>query len=221
MCGRFTITVSYDELKDYVHDTFGIGSIKEDLYAPNYNVAPGTKIISVIFDGKKHRIGLLKWGFSPSFKTEQKMNLINARSETLFEKPLFKTAALNQRCVIIADGFYEWKQDSSKQPMRITTNDQMFLMAGVWNQAVNDKQEKEFNVAIITTKSNAQMNEIHERMPVILKPEDVKIWLDNEIKDINLLKSVLIPYEEALTIYPVSKKVNQATYKESDAILKI
>ncbi len=221
MCGRFTLTVSYDALEDYVNEKFGIQKIGHEFLVPNYNVAPGTQIISVIFDGVKHRIGSLKWGFTPNFKTDQKLNLINARAETLFEKPLFKNAALNNRCVILADGFYEWVQDKDKQPMRITTNGQIFLMAAVWNMSVDEQGAKVFSVAIVTTHSNDQMSKVHERMPVILKKEFVHTWLDNKIKDVEFLKSVLIPYENNLAIYPVSKKINQVSFNEIDAIKPI
>lgn len=109
MCGRFTITVSKEELKDYAKSQYDIDDLGNEYDIPNFNVAPGTNIISVIHDGKKHRIGLLEWGFVPPFTMKEQVGFINAKSETLFDKPSFRNAALKQRCVILADGFYNGK----------------------------------------------------------------------------------------------------------------
>lgn len=128
MCRRFTITVSKEELKDYAKSQYDIDDLGNEYDIPNFNVAPGTNIISVIHDGKKHRIGLLEWGFVPPFTMKEQVGFIDAKSETLFDKPSFRNAALKQRCVILADGFYEWKMDN-KQPMRIQTDGKMFSMA--------------------------------------------------------------------------------------------
>src|SRR5690554_631305 len=113
MCGRFTINLTYDQLEEYVRETYLIESMPA-FNLPRYNVAPGTSIISILNDGEKYRIGELKWGFTPSFASPDKtFQLINIKSESIFIKSMFKQAALTKRCVVIADSFYEW--DHNKQ----------------------------------------------------------------------------------------------------------
>ena len=221
MCGRFTITVSSDEIQEYIDDRYNISNLEIGIDIPNYNVAPGTDIISVIHDGKKHRIGLLRWGYIPSFSKDLKINLINARSETIFEKPSFKKEILSQRCIVLADGFYEWKKGIDKQPMRITTEDKLFSMAGIWNSYINKEGKKIYSVAIVTTEANDQMKEIHDRMPVILSKDDEAFWLNRYIQDQNNLQSLFKPYKGKLIIYPVSKQVNSTFYNKVEAIANI
>src|SRR5690606_14759622 len=143
-----------------------------------YNVAPSMDIISILHDGKKYRIGLLKWGFIPSFNPDDKIGFINTKAETIFEKLFFKKAVLHQRCVVLADGYYEWKQDDTKQPYRITTEQKLFAMAAVWNTVTTSDGKKLHTVAIVTTKATGITEEIHVRMPVILDSETEKIWLN-------------------------------------------
>ena len=122
MCGRFTIAVNKEDLKEHLYRQFGIEDFEVDIFLPRYNVAPGEKIIAVISDGKNFRAGLMRWGFVPSFSSG--FEIINARRETLSEKPSFKNSFRNKRCLILADGYYEWKkretetslQDRSKRP---------------------------------------------------------------------------------------------------------
>ena len=138
----------------------------------------------------------------------------------MFEKPSFKNAVLNQRCVIIADGFYEWQQ-TTKQPMRIITDSKLFSMAGIWNTIITKDNKKIHTVAIITTTPNDIMKSVHNRMPVILTKETESIWLDRNIKDPNKLKEALVPYLAEMHVYPVSKKVNKVSYQKPDAIDQI
>lgn len=219
MCGRFTITVSKEDLENYTKNQYDIDDIGYEYNVPNFNVAPGTDIISVIHDGKKHRIGLLKWGFVPPFTMKEQVGFINAKSETIFDKPSFKNAAMKQRCIILADGFYEWKTDD-KQPYHIQTDSKMFAMAGIWN-SYNDSKGKRVNtVAIVTTEANALMQSIHERMPVILTKESEKIWL-NPYSTQDELKEVLTPFKSEMKMHPVSKKVNSAKVNEKELIDEI
>jgi putative SOS response-associated peptidase YedK len=221
MCGRFTITVTYEELKQYVQMQYQIPDLDKEFKVPNFNVAPGMDIISVIHDGKKNRIGLLKWGFVPTFSKDQKVQIINAKAETIMDKPSFKQAAMNQRCTILADGFYEWKQDKDKQPMRITTNQRVFAMAGIWNTITTSEGKKIHTVAIITTQASEKMGLIHQRMPVILDQESEKLWLDADNHNLAQLQGVLKPYQGELHIYPVSKKVNSAANNTPELLLDI
>lgn len=219
MCGRFTITVSSDELNDYVLKRYKI--YNQGLFEiPNYNIAPGTSIIAIIHDGLKHRIGTLKWGYLPPFPIKSTVGFINAKAETIFEKPSFKKAILRQRCSIIADGFYEWKQEQVKKPMRIITDGSLFGFAGIWNTVIDDKGNKSHTVAILTTDANKKMSEVHHRMPVILNKETEEIWL-NTNSDMDKIKSILKPYENHIDIYPVSPRVNSSLVYDINLIDRI
>ena len=216
MCGRITFTFSKGELAQYLHEQYQIEQITADIDLPRYNVAPGQDIISVISDGQKNRVGLLKWGFIPSFASDEKVGfkMINAKAETLFEKPAYREAAKTRRCVILADSFYEW--DKSKQPYRIfTKGNHIFPLAGIWNTYKRANGDLVHTVAIITTSANRPMSKIHERMPVILDEESQKKWLNTHVKDIETLSRLLKPYkDEDIAMYPVSKHVNSPTHDD-------
>ncbi len=222
MCGRFTVALSYEQLKSYVNKKYQINYMPA-FNLPRYNVAPGTNIISLISDGKKYRIGELKWGFIPKFKTEKPLKIINAQAESIFLKPIFRESAYNRRCIIIADSFYEWnKYDKADFPRRIMKKDnQPFSMAGIWNSSlVNNK--KVYSVAIITVAANELLNQIHSRMPAILDEESEAIWLDSNIKDKNTLSNALLKYpSEKLKMYSVSKRVNTPKNDDINLLEKI
>lgn len=217
MCGRFTIAKAKDELVEYINSQYNIVSIPIDFNIPNYNISPGNDIISVIYDGNVYRIGLLKWGYLPNFPIKDRNGFINARAETIFDKPSFKKAALKQRCVVLADGYYEW--DKERQPMRITTDGKFFSMAGIWNTTEVDGK-KVHTVAIITTTAHDNISDVHNRMPVILDYQAEKIWLDPN-KDIEELQAVLIPYQGIIDLYPVSKAVNYSKNNYQELIFDI
>ena len=223
MCGRFTITVSLDELKEYLHDYYEIDEMKSEIVVPRYNVSPGQEIISIINDGSKNRVGLLKWGFVPSFAKDEKIgySMINAKSETLEQKVSYKQSFETKRCVILADGFYEWKKDNNhKQPMRILMKDQsIFPIAGLWTTYVKPDGSKLHSTTIITTQANDLVSSIHDRMPVILTDETRKTWLNPRIHDLRLLSSILKPYEpDKMTAYPVSSLVNSSINELKECI---
>jgi putative SOS response-associated peptidase YedK len=210
MCGRFTL---YADLNEII-ERFDVGvSINSGEYQYRYNIAPSQNILSVINDGKQNRLGFLKWGLVPSWAKDASMGhkLINARSETIHEKPSFKQAIKQRRCLIIADGIYEWKRNGkNKIPMRIRLKgNHLFSMAGLWESWTSPTGEKIHSCTIITTNPNELMQSIHDRMPVILKPEHEKIWLDRSIQDINYLNQLLVPYSpEEMEAYEVSSLVN-------------
>lgn len=217
MCGRITFTFSKGELNGYLKEQFHIDSIDTAIDLPRYNVAPGQEIISVINDGKNNRVGLLKWGFVPSFAKSETVGfkMINAKAETLFQKPSFKEAATLRRCVILADSFYEW--DKAKQPYRIFTKGQhIFPLAGIWNTYQRANGDFVHTVAIITTTANKPMKSIHERMPVILDEQSQKIWLNVDETHSDRLKSVLKSYpDHGIDMYPVSKHVNSPNHDDA------
>ena len=224
MCGRFTLFASFND----IIERFNIEqSITEELYNPNYNVAPSHSVLSVINDGKINRLGYLKWGLIPSWAKDEKIGdkMINARAETLNEKPSYRMAYKKKRCLIIADSFYEWKrhEDKTKTPMRIKLkSDELFAMAGLWEQWKSPKGDSVYSCTVITTTPNDLVIDIHDRMPVILRPEDEKTWLDNSINDVNLLDDLLKPLpEELLEAYEVSNLVNSPKNNSPNLIQEV
>lgn len=207
MCGRFTITVTIEELMMYYH----IDGPPVPFHSPRYNVAPGQMIPAIINDGKQNRIGPLKWGLIPSWAKDEKMGfkMINARAETVMEKPAYRGSFKRKRCLIPSDGFYEWKKiDRNKQPMRIMLKSKsIFSMAGLYDTWISPDGQKISSCTIITTTSDGIMKDIHDRMPVILRPEDESVWLDRE-QHPEVLRSLLEPYPtDKMFAYSVSPMV--------------
>ncbi|MCD4837624.1 SOS response-associated peptidase [Neobacillus sedimentimangrovi] len=223
MCGRYTLTATMEQIMD----RFDIQAfLDEENFVPNYNIAPSQNVLAIINDGNSNRMGFLKWGLIPPWAKDPSIGnkLINARAETISEKPSFRHAFKNKRCLIIADGFYEWKRNShSKTPMRIKLkSDSLFGMAGIWEQWKSPNGKSVFTCSIITTTPNELMIDIHNRMPVILKREDEKAWLDPTIKDTKLLKEFLVPFDpNQMEAYQVSSLVNSPKNNSIELIQKI
>ena len=212
MCGRFTLFADFNE----IINRFAIeAAIEEELFNPSYNIAPSHSVLSVIYDGQKNRLGYLKWGLIPPWAKDEKIGfkLINARAETIAEKPSFRDAFKKRRCLIIADSFYEWKRssdDKTKTPMRIKLKDnQLFAMAGLWERWKAPLGKTIYSCSVITTAPNRLMEDIHNRMPVILTPENEKVWLNPNTTDLNQLHQLLKPLsEDLMEAYEVSNLVN-------------
>ena len=208
MCGRYTITVSLEELML----RYWIGDTNVPFHRPKYNVAPGQMIMAIVHDGEKNRLGELKWGLVPSWADDPKIGnkMLNARAETVWEKPAFKKLVQRKRCIIPADGFYEWqKRDSGKQPMRIAHRDRsLFSMAGLYDTWMSPDGNKLSTCTILTTEPNELMAPIHNRMPVILGQQDESSWLDRSFQNQHHLNALLRPYPaELLEAYPVTAAV--------------
>lgn len=224
MCGRFTLFADYNEMINRFDIEVATG---QELYLPNYNIAPSYSVLSVINDGKKNRLGYLRWGLIPPWAKDEKIGfkLINARAETLAEKPSFHDAFQKRRCLIIADSFYEWKrhQDKTKTPMRIKLkSNQLFAMAGIWERWKSPSGQMTFTCSIITTTPNELMKNIHDRMPVILRQEDETTWLDPRIGDLHSLQQLLKPFpEDFMEAYEVSNLVNSPKNNSSNLIQPI
>lgn len=223
MCGRFTLFCSYHQL---IEEFDVAEAFSEELYKESYNIAPGQQIVAIINDGDKNRMGFLKWGFLPSWAKDEKIasKMINARSETVDEKPSFKKSFYERRCIIPMDSFYEWKREgNSKVPMRIKRKDDaVFAVAGLWNTWRSQEGEKIHTCTILTTKANELMTPIHDRMPVILNKEQQKEWLDPHLKGREKLKSLLKPCpSEWLTAYPVSNLVNSPINNSKELIERV
>ncbi|MBB6732682.1 SOS response-associated peptidase [Cohnella zeiphila] len=209
MCGRYTITISLDELMTL----YEIGESSVSPMLPRYNIAPTQLVPAIINDGQRNKLGELRWGLIPSWSKDGKggFKMINARAETIGEKPAFKSLLSRKRCIIPADGFYEWKKSGSdKQPYRIVPRDGgLFSFAGLYDTWVNpDSGDRLSTCTIITTKPNELMEDIHDRMPVILTRDNTDVWLDKGNQDKDLLLSLLRPYEaEKMRAYKVDKAV--------------
>ncbi|MEH7120941.1 SOS response-associated peptidase [Neobacillus vireti] len=224
MCGRFTLTATIDEIMD----RFDIQSfLKEELYAPSYNIAPSQQVLAVINDGTSNRMGFLKWGLVPPWTNDPSIGnkMINARAETITEKPSFRHAFQKKRCLVIADSFYEWKRqsDQTKTPMRIKLrSNELFAMAGLWEGYKAKDGKTLYSCSVITTGPNELMKGIHDRMPVILNREDEPVWLNPAINDPNRLTALLKPYDDALMdTYEVSPMVNSPKNNSIELIQKI
>ncbi|KAA0547054.1 SOS response-associated peptidase [Bacillus sp. BGMRC 2118] len=224
MCGRFTLYADYR----YLIDRFDIeAAIQEELYTPSYNVAPSQSVISVINDGVKNRLGKMRWGLIPSFANDHKTGykMVNARAETLTEKPSFRHAYKKRRCLILADSIYEWKRldAKTKQPMRIKLkSDDVFVMAGIWEKWISPTGESIFSCSIITTTVNETVAPIHDRMPVILQRDDEKKWLNPAINDVTSLNQLLVPYpSELMEAYEVAAFVNKPSNNSPNLIERL
>jgi putative SOS response-associated peptidase YedK len=208
MCGRFVRTTPLPVLAEL----FLFPEVAEQ--PPRYNIAPTQPVAAVRATGDpRHReLAFLRWGLVPSWAEDPKIGyrLINARAETAADKPSFRSAFRQRRCLIPADGFYEWqKAGAKKQPYFIGMADgKPFAFAGLWDHWEGDGQVIE-SCTILTTSANEAVRPLHERMPVILPPEHYDQWLDPRMTKPELLQPLLGPYPaEALKIYPVNPVVN-------------
>ncbi|WP_342436690.1 SOS response-associated peptidase [Paenibacillus sp. FSL L8-0436] len=219
MCGRFTITVTLEELiTHYLIDDSKIAVMK-----PNYNVAPMHNIPAVIGSDDGKHLGELRWGLVPFWAKDEKIGnkMINARAETVAEKPAFKRLLKSKRCIIPADGFYEWKKDGSiKQPYRILLSDGgIFSFAGLYDTWEDSEGKKLSTCTIITTTPNSLMEDIHDRMPVILRPEDEADWLGRDNDDVESLLKLLKPYDASkMRAYKVPSAVGNVRNNSKDLL---
>lgn len=211
MCGRFTNAAKKEQIRKEFQTL--VNSSTPD--NPRFNIAPSQMIDVVIEPEAERIISQLKWGLVPSWSKDASTSkgLINARAETLTEKPSFREAFKSRRCIIPASGFYEWQRQSAggKQPFYFYLNDkEVFGFAGLWEEWL-DKQTGEIveTCTIITTEANSVLKPVHDRMPVILKPESYDEWLDVKDKNTEKLQKVLVPYSaEEMSSHAVSKSVN-------------
>ncbi|MBD2446431.1 SOS response-associated peptidase [Nostoc sp. FACHB-152] len=222
MCGRFTLNQPTALLEKVFH----IQQIPD--LAAQYNIAP-TQIVPTVLQNptsKQYEFQQLRWGLIPSWAKDAKMGvkLINARAETVAEKPAFRSAFKRRRCLVIADGFYEWqKQQGKKQPFYFRLQDgQPFGFAGLWDIWHSPEGEEIASCTIMTTTANKLLAPIHDRMPVILAPEDYDLWLDTQVQTPEKLQSLLDSYPaEAMTAYPVSSLVNSPQHNSPECIIPL
>ncbi|MBO3463634.1 SOS response-associated peptidase [Aetokthonos hydrillicola Thurmond2011] len=222
MCGRYTLT----KTKEALSQAFSVDPDIE--IEAQYNIAPTQMVIALLCNqnSKEREFKRLRWGLIPSWAKDPTIGakLINARSETVAEKPAFRAAFLRRRCLIVADGFYEWKKQSGKkQPFYFCLEDkQAFGFAGLWEQWESPEGEEIASCTILTTKPNELVESLHDRMPVILEKQDYNLWLDPQVQTPEPLQQILDPYPASSMIgYPVSTIVNNPKYNSPECIVQI
>jgi putative SOS response-associated peptidase YedK len=208
MCGRFTLTADLKALAE----RFSTPVPPNAKYNARFNIAPSQPVIVVGDDGQRY-MKQMRWGLIPSWAKDPAIGnrMINARVETIAEKPSFRTALKKRRCLIPADGFYEWqKLGKIKQPVRIVLKSrEPFGFAGLWEHWTSPENEEILTCTIITTEANELLKQVHDRMPVILTRETESQWLDPKNDDPVKLLPLLKQYpSEQLEYYPVSREVN-------------
>jgi putative SOS response-associated peptidase YedK len=222
MCGRFTLTVDPADLQDaFPQFTF------PEKYAPRYNISPTQPILAIPNDGKSNA-DFFVWGLIPPWAKDPSIgsNLINARSETLAEKPSFRGGFKYHRCLILADGFYEWKSQpgtKTKVPHFIRLKSgKPFAFAGLWDTWQSPDGGAVKSATIITTSPNNLMAPIHNRMPVILPPDAYAQWLDPAARTSESLQHLLASYSaDEMTAHPVSTLVNSPANDRAECVIPV
>lgn len=210
MCGRYTLFSPKEEIEAF----FDVTSEDEQIFRPNYNVAPGS-VMPIVLIGRsgKREVGGLRWGLIPKWadSADTGYKMINARAETLTEKKSFKGPFQSKRCLVPANGFFEWKQTGeSKYPFFIRLlSDPLLAFAGLFEKWTSPEGEDVYSYTIITTQANTLIQPLHDRMPVILSPEHYNYWLDPKNDDYEGLQNLLQPFPmEQMSTYRVTTDVN-------------
>jgi putative SOS response-associated peptidase YedK len=203
MCGRFYLTAAAAEIKR----RFKVDDVPD--LVPRYNIAPTQPCPIVVPEGRDRRVQMARWGLVPSWSRDLSLGagLINAPAEAIEEKPAFRTPFQSQRCLVLASGFYEWQTKGTRRhPYRIAPRTgALFAFAGLWEKWAPELGDAVETFAIITTRANKLLSEVHERMPVIIAPADYQRWLTGLVQ---AAKRLLVPYTGGMTIAPVSDRVN-------------
>lgn len=216
MCGRYTLYTKAEALEERFHAQPEMG-----LYTPTYNAAP-SQALSVILNDDPGLIVRADWGFVPQWADgrEGVKALINARGEGVADKPFFRSAFKSNRCLVLADGFYEWRRSKrGKVPYRIALKTkEPFAFAGLWSRVHDAEGNLHSTFCIITTEANELVEKIHDRMPVILAKEDEDDWLNPQL-GLDEAKAMLSPYPvQGMVAYEVSLMVNSPKYNKEDLV---
>jgi putative SOS response-associated peptidase YedK len=217
MCGRYRLSRRQQVVAEYFDAVPG-----EDEWNPRYNIAPTQPVAVVRQNPNKpiRELSLLRWGLIPSWATDPSIGFrtINARSETVTTTASFREPFRSQRCLIPADGFYEWQRNGkSKQPYCFEVGEgELFAFAGLWDRWTDPRGEVIETCTILTTTPNAQLSDIHDRMPVILSPADYSEWLNPVARNTDTTLRLLVPYGGSMRRYPVSTRVNQVQNDDAE-----
>lgn len=219
MCGRFVLSADAEALQQQ----FDLENVPQGLM-PRYNIAP-TQPVAVITNDNPRQLTFQRWGLIPVWAKDMAIGnqMINARSETIEEKPAFRAAFKRRRCLIPADGFYEWqKEGKAKRPIFVHLKErELFALAGLWEVWQSPDGSAIQSCTILTTEPNALVSQLHNRMAVILPREAYGAWLDKNTSAAEL-KSLLKPYDEKhMAYYEVSKIVNSPAYDGPDCIAPV
>lgn len=217
MCGRFNMLATPEQ----VMETFDLAQMPD--YKISYNIAPGQKILGIVQpEPADFRAVSLDWGLVPSWTKDSKLghSLINARAETLGEKPSFKAAYHKRRCLIPSTGFYEWQMtENGKQAYHICREDRrLFAFAGLWEHW-EQGAEQLYTCAIITTAANTWMLPIHDRMPVIIGAEHYRTWLDHRQTRQSLDRLLANPVYDGMSRHPISDRINNPRHDDPYCLL--
>ncbi|MBK9926550.1 MAG: SOS response-associated peptidase [Anaerolineales bacterium] len=222
MCGRFTLTVDPAELQDTFTDF-----IFPSKFAPRFNIAPSQPVLAIPNDGAS-KADFFVWGLIPMWAKDPSIGnrLINARGETVAEKPSFRGSFKYKRCIILADGFYEWKASSGKKPKTpyyIHMKDRKpFVFAGLWDSWEGPDGSSIKTCTIITTEPNELMATLHARMPVILHPRDYAKWLDDAPQTPENLLPLIKPFPaDNMSAHPVSTLVNKPDNDSPELVVPV
>ena len=224
MCGRYVSATPPDQLARFfgAASLMGMPGNPDERYVGNYNVAPTQGVFTVYESSGERLLDRFHWGLVPFWAKDPSVGskMINARAETLAEKNSFKRPFATKRCIIPADGFYEWKKvegHKRKQPMFLTTiDDSPFAFAGLWEVWSNERELDAageplqlFSCTIVTCEANDTIAAVHDRMPVMLPPAAWDTWLDRDNRDLEALRELLVPApSEFIRMHPVSTEVN-------------
>ena len=214
MCGRFGFHADWQKTSHFLWNQFQVEFKEEKLPLPQFNIAPTHPLLTLIHDGKKFRIGTSQWGFPLSEQTSQVV--INARSESVFEKPMFRQAMKTRRCLILGTGFYEWKRD--EKPSKVFwfhhESHAFILFAGLYHVIKDDQGQQKVFTSMLTTGANAIMQPIHDRIPVMLNPDQYLHWV-NPKTSVDELSFLFKPSNYlGLTQYEVSPYVNLVKHND-------
>lgn len=221
MCGRFAQVIVHTELKK-LQDELKLISQSEQIVL-SFNVAPTHTVSAIVAKESIRYLGFFRWGLVPSWMKEFPHHaLINIRSESITVKPSFKVSLMRRRCIVPANGFYEWRK-SDKQPFFIHADDGGLLyMAGIYDTWESPDGSYIPSLGIITTPANSTVGEIHDRMPLLLSSNTRNTWLNPSIQDIFALSPLLSPDPEVqLRMYPVSKKVNSIHNNDAECMQEL
>ncbi|GAB4216494.1 MAG: SOS response-associated peptidase [Synechococcales cyanobacterium] len=213
MCGRFSLTATMAALSQH----YQLDSASDGIppVPPSYNITPSQVVIAITASPSGSRtVQPLRWGLVPAWKKTFEGGLINARSETAAQKPSFRQALRQRRCLIAADGFYEWH---NKQPYFFRLEPMgIFSFAGLWERWRGEDGTEIDTCTILNTSANSLMRPLHERMPVILHPHHYDLWLDPQVRDPHLVQPLLQPYpSHDMVAYPVSPWVNSPRHNDA------
>ncbi|HZP88989.1 MAG TPA: SOS response-associated peptidase [Burkholderiales bacterium] len=219
MCGRYELHTPVEEVAREF-DAMLTDELRD--YGAHYNIAPSLRV-PVVREGRHGRVlEAMTWGLVPSWSKNAKGNKpVNARAETLFDKPMFRNAILRRRCLLPANGYYEWRQDGArKQPFWVgMTDGSVFGLAGIWEYWRQEGHDPLITCAVIVTDANELLQPIHDRMPVIVRREDYARWLDPTLTDQAAIARMMRPVPaNMLCVYPISPRVNNARNDDAQLI---